>query len=281
MPVYTYTTIDDPSALQGPQAFGINDAGQIVGSISGRNGSPRLPLSGGTFTTLDDPFGIERHLCRRHQRHGPDRRVLRGCRPLPWLPRQAAAPTPPSTIPWPSGTFCAAASTTRARSSGITGTAPAATASSTTLTATSFTTLDDPSATAAPLPPASTTSGSDRRILRRRAPATTASSTTRNGGTYTTLDDPLATIGTSQPASTMWARSSAFTTDGTGTHGFLYSGGFYTTIDDPLATGQRLRNGINDAGQIVGYLRRRQRHPRLPLQPRRRTRRRPPAPPPT
>jgi hypothetical protein len=31
MPIYTYTTIDDPSATGSTFATGINDAGQIVG----------------------------------------------------------------------------------------------------------------------------------------------------------------------------------------------------------------------------------------------------------
>jgi uncharacterized membrane protein len=35
-------------------------------------------------------------------------------------------------------------------------------------------------------------------------------------------------------------------------HGFLYSGGTYTTFDDPLATTATEPFGINDMGQIVG-----------------------------
>ena len=34
MPVYTYTTLDDPSANNNTQAFGINASGQIVGFYS-------------------------------------------------------------------------------------------------------------------------------------------------------------------------------------------------------------------------------------------------------
>jgi len=58
MPVYNYTTIDDPSATDRATGFtvasGINTAGQIVGSY-GHFGSHGFLLSGGTFTTLDDP----------------------------------------------------------------------------------------------------------------------------------------------------------------------------------------------------------------------------------
>src|SRR5437763_323260 len=35
--------------------------------------------------------------------------------------------------------------------------------------------------------------------------------------------------------------------------GFLYSGSTYTTITDPLATGVTAAYGINNTGQIVGY----------------------------
>jgi probable HAF family extracellular repeat protein len=40
---------------------------------------------------------------------------------------------------------------------------------------------------------------------------------------------------------------------GSGTHGFLYSGDSYTTLDNPLAPNDTYPQGINDAGQIVGY----------------------------
>ena len=60
MPVYNYTTLDDPSAGSGGAtfAFGINDAGQIVGfyqdSLSHQHG---FLYSGGTYTAIDDPLG--------------------------------------------------------------------------------------------------------------------------------------------------------------------------------------------------------------------------------
>ena len=36
-------------------------------------------------------------------------------------------------------------------------------------------------------------------------------------------------------------------------HGYLYNGGTYTAIDDPLGTNGTYAQGINDAGEIVGY----------------------------
>jgi uncharacterized membrane protein len=54
MPVYTYTTVDDPLATLS-QAAGINDSGQIVG-LYFSNAFHGFLYSGGTFTALDDPL---------------------------------------------------------------------------------------------------------------------------------------------------------------------------------------------------------------------------------
>ena len=58
MSVYTYTTLDNPSATATTQPLGINDAGQVVGIY-------QAPIifstyygflySGGSYTTLSDP----------------------------------------------------------------------------------------------------------------------------------------------------------------------------------------------------------------------------------
>jgi probable HAF family extracellular repeat protein len=54
MPVYTFTTLDDPSG--GTEAYGINDFGQIVGLyFDASNHAHGFLYTGGTFTTLDDP----------------------------------------------------------------------------------------------------------------------------------------------------------------------------------------------------------------------------------
>src|SRR5205807_1064349 len=60
MPIYTYTTLDDPNVANGTGAFGINDNGQIVGEyITSPDGVHHGFLySNGTYTTLDDPLGI-------------------------------------------------------------------------------------------------------------------------------------------------------------------------------------------------------------------------------
>src|SRR5437899_8917343 len=57
MPVYTYTTLDDPSAVGANTfAYGINDTDQIVGVYpDASNKGHGFLYSGGIYTTLDDP----------------------------------------------------------------------------------------------------------------------------------------------------------------------------------------------------------------------------------
>jgi probable HAF family extracellular repeat protein len=56
MPVNVFTTLDDPLATNGTDAFGINAMGQIVGLYEDASGNHGFLLSGGTYTTLDDPL---------------------------------------------------------------------------------------------------------------------------------------------------------------------------------------------------------------------------------
>src|SRR5215831_17765513 len=58
MPVYNYTTLDDPLATNGAQAFGINALGQIVGDylVGTAQHAFLYNPNGGTYTTLDEPL---------------------------------------------------------------------------------------------------------------------------------------------------------------------------------------------------------------------------------
>src|SRR6476619_2239848 len=58
MPVYTYTTIDDP-LVDDMQAFGINDEGQIVGQYTFGTNTRCFLYSGGVFTAIDDPLATD------------------------------------------------------------------------------------------------------------------------------------------------------------------------------------------------------------------------------
>jgi len=77
-----------------------------------------------------------------------------------------------------------------------------------------------------------------------------------SGGAYTIIDDPLAPAGHSSVATGIndLGQIVGYYSDSNNvTHSFLYSGGKYINIDDPLATGGTFATGINDAGEIVGY----------------------------
>src|SRR5712691_8901479 len=58
MPVNIFTALDDPSARTGgaTEAFGINASGQIVGLYTTVTAQHGFLLSGGMYTTLDDPL---------------------------------------------------------------------------------------------------------------------------------------------------------------------------------------------------------------------------------
>jgi uncharacterized membrane protein len=54
----TFTAISAPGAISIPFAFGINDAGQIVGQFNAKSGIFGFVDSGGTFTTISVPGAI-------------------------------------------------------------------------------------------------------------------------------------------------------------------------------------------------------------------------------
>jgi len=137
MPVNVFTTLDDPLATNGTDAFGINAMGQIVGLYEDASGNHGFLYGNGTYTTLDDPlaspggdgtsaFGINdlgQIVGSYSNASGNHGFVLSGG-------TYTTLDDPLATR----GTF-AQGITTRARSSGITPTPVATTASSTTPTA--------------------------------------------------------------------------------------------------------------------------------------------------
>src|SRR5262249_34723762 len=60
MPIYTYTTLDDPSSTQDTYAYGINDTGQIVGYyyIGTTASTHGFLRNGSTYTPLDDSLAV-------------------------------------------------------------------------------------------------------------------------------------------------------------------------------------------------------------------------------
>jgi autotransporter-associated beta strand protein len=73
------------------------------------------------------------------------------------------------------------------------------------------------------------------------------------GGTYTIVTDPNGTEGTAANGINNEGVIVGYYVDSSGKdHGFVDIGGAFTTVDDPLGTNTTV-TGINDAGQIVGY----------------------------
>src|SRR6516164_10488959 len=60
--------------------------------------------------------------------------------------------------------------------------------------------------------------------------------------TYTTIDEPRANF-----------RTDPTGINGAGAHGFLLTDGLYTPLNDPFETAGTFAEGINAAGQVVGY----------------------------
>jgi probable HAF family extracellular repeat protein len=58
MAVFTYITLADPGNPGATTPQGINDAGQIVGWYSDATGTHGFLLSGGIYTTLNDPLAL-------------------------------------------------------------------------------------------------------------------------------------------------------------------------------------------------------------------------------
>jgi probable HAF family extracellular repeat protein len=135
MPVYTYTTIDDP-LVNSIQAFGINDEGQIVGQYTSGTNTHCFLYSGGVFTPIDDPLATDTFAggindngqIVGYYRDGQGGR--HGFLYSPNNPQHIFPPISPSMIPWPPLAPLQRASTMRGRSSDITPTLAAPTASS-------------------------------------------------------------------------------------------------------------------------------------------------------
>jgi probable HAF family extracellular repeat protein len=59
MPVYNYTTVEDPLGVNRTEVTGINASGQIVGFYLNQ-GTHGFLYSGGMYTALDDPLAATR-----------------------------------------------------------------------------------------------------------------------------------------------------------------------------------------------------------------------------
>ena len=225
MPVYHFTTIDDPSA-SGAQTFasGINDTDQIVGwyfDKDVRSHGYIFDANSDTYTTLDDPFGAGGTFAGGIN----DRGLVVGS----YLDADNF-----------SGHYHGFLYDGRI-----------------------YTTLDDPFGTFGTY--AYGINGAGLVVGRYIDHTGTHGFVYNpNGGIYTTLDDPLADNGTqAYGINSSGLIVGTYLVSDT-PHGFLYNpnGGTYTTLDDPLAANEfdrpfgptgTVAEGIDGAGPIVGY----------------------------
>jgi probable HAF family extracellular repeat protein len=254
MPVYTYTTLDDPAAIGANIfAYGINEAGQIVGLYGGSDGYIHGFLySGGMYTTLDDPSATKGTFARGinaagqivgydNDNTGTHGFLLSGGiyttldDPLAGL-TQAFGINASSQIV---GIYTMFEGDGKPHAFLLSGGL--------------YDTLDDPLGTNGTFAQSINDRGQIVGSYRDASSKSHGFLYNLNGLTYTTLDDPLATNGTLAYGINDAGQIVGIYSDSKGAHGFLYSGGTYTTLDDPLGTHGTFAQGINDAGQIVGF----------------------------
>ena len=226
MTVYASTIFDGPSTHVGDiDARGINDLDQIVGSYTDKDGRTHgyiFDSNSGTYTTLDDPFGAGGTFASGINERGW---VVGSYRDADNL----------------SGHFHGFLYNGR-----------------------TYTTLDDPLGTGSSYAYGLNGAG---LVVGRYVDHTGTHGFlyNPNGGTYTTLDDPLADNDTqAYGINSAGLVVGIYFHDSDTPHGFLYNpnGATYTTLDDPLAANGfdnpfgpsgTLAEGINAAGEIVGY----------------------------
>ena len=251
MSVYTYTTIDDPSAFSGfTHALGFNDTDQIVGVYSNASGQHGFLLSGGMYITLDDPLAVGGIFASGINASGQ----IVGYYSDASLKTHGFLYNPNSSTPYTplddplatNGTFA-----TGINASGqIVGYYQNGTGQhGFLLSGGIYTTIDDPSG-------GTTFANGINAAGQIIGFYTDASNKTHgflynpNSSTpYTTVDYPLAKFNTE-----LWGINDTGQIVGTydGVNSFLYSGGTFTTLVDPLAAGFTEALGINNMGQIVG-----------------------------
>jgi probable HAF family extracellular repeat protein len=123
-----------------------------------------------------------------------------------------------------------------------------------------YTTLDNPAATATTQPLGINDAGQVVGIYQAPIIGSTYYGFLYSGGSYTTLSDPSSTAlngsGTFAYGINASGQIVGYYLGHNGhNEGFLYSGGSYTTLDDPLATISTEPAGINASGRIVGSFR--------------------------
>ena len=268
---YTFTTLMDPAVGSNPtQAFGINDAGQIVGQAVNA-GNPSYPevlgfvYSGGTYTTLIAPGAatggttVANGINNNGQIVGfsGNGGVGQSGSPQPFLYSGGTYTT--LNVPGVIGGSYASGINNNGQIVGYFGTGGSS-QKAFLYSGGTYTTLSVPGATITDAfgindhgqivgifenPAQLTLEG----FLYNPVPACVLCSN------YTTLNDPLASstvvTGINDQGQIVgyyyWGNGA-----NSGYSAFLYSDGIYTTINDPFGVGTTYAYGINNVGQIVG-----------------------------
>jgi probable HAF family extracellular repeat protein len=249
MPIYTYTTLDDP--LGETIATGINDSGQII-VYAGGPGS--YLFSAGTYTYLADP----RVTTGTHLTGINDSGQIVGydsngylysdgtftILPFNPLSNNGSVPTGINNAGQIVGYFSVI-------NNGPYGLTLSSGTYGFLYSGGTYTALDDPLATNGTYATGINNVG---QIVGYYGNTSGTHGFVFSDGTYTTLDDPLATNNGTYATGINDSGQMVgyYLTAPTGIHGFLYSNGIYTTIDDPLGVGGSQALGINDKGRIVG-----------------------------
>jgi probable HAF family extracellular repeat protein len=248
MPVYTYTTLDDPSANNFTQAYGINASGQIVGEyIDASNHTHGFLYSNGTYTTLDGPLATGT--------------IALGINDLGQVVGSYNDASGTHGFLYNNGTYTTLndpLATTNTTAFGINDAGQIAGFYINASGNHGF--LYDPNSGISPPYFNLAEVGTQGTLARGINAAEQIVGSYQNGSgvhgfligglEYITLDDPLATGGTVALGINDLGQIVGHFNNGA--HGFLYSNGTYTTLDDPLAAHGMVAAGINASGQIVG-----------------------------
>jgi hypothetical protein len=245
---YGFSTVDEPLAFPGEtEAFGINDAGLIVGTfLDTAVVQHGFLLSGGGFATIDDPDGPTAatginsagQIAGFAGGHG-------------FLKTGAIF----STFDFPTGTNTGARGINDPGQ--IVGQYQGADAHTHGFlkTGASFATIDDPNAVPADGGSIATGINAAGAIVGSYYDGTGHHGFLKVGASFTTIDDPAASLGqTFANGINNLGQIVGSYFDGTADHIFIDDGGIFTTIDDPggVVVDTISATGINDAGQITG-----------------------------
>jgi probable HAF family extracellular repeat protein len=247
----TYTTLNNPLATRETSAYGINDAGQIVGSYFDDGGIHGFVYSNGSYTTLNNPLN-------------PNNTVLTGISNAGQIiGNYGNANGIMQGFLYSNGTFTTLQDGTLTQAYGISNTG-LITGRTNNLgfiyNNGSYTHLSYPNSTCNGCGTFANGINTGGQVVGHALPFTlpippTTQGFVYNNGTYTTLTYPSATVTPYgiNDAGQIVGQLQIENNTSISFPGFLYNNGMYTILINPLSpSGTTRAYGINNAGQIVG-----------------------------